>query len=314
MYDYKPPLTKPVNYKMVISGSMLEFYHFKGQIEFGEKPKRNTLKHPEGKIEKTEEQKKESALSSLRRAKRTIRRLIYANAYHWLKPNGKPFTPIPITLTFKENIQEIKIANKHFTTFIRKLNYSVGKTEYEKTTTKSKESILKYLGVIEFQERGAVHYHIIFFNLPFMKNIYDRIEELWGHGLINVNGKDKGSFKSANKKVNLNKIIEYFIKYITDSGKDANMFKKKKYFDSRGLLKPVTLYSEKHIKEIIRQLPDDSLTFEKLDIEIPYLISFNYYRYNLANYPGLEHDIINFINPFNEKYEIRTLLPKINRR
>lgn len=299
MYEEKISLIKPVNYKMVISGSMLEFYQFKGQIEFGEKPKRNTLKNPEEKIEKTEDAKKESELSSQRRAKRTIRRLMYCNAWHWFKPSSKPFTPIPITLTFRENIQNIKEANKHLTIFIRKLNYSVGKNEYEETVNKSKKSILKYLGVIEFQKRGAIHYHIIFFNLPFMKNIYDRIEELWGHGIINVNGKDKGSFKSTNKKVNLNKIIDYYIKYITDSVKDKNMFSKKRYFDSQGLLKPVTLYSEKHIREIIQQLPDESLDFKKLDIEIPYLISFNYYRYNLSKYPGLEEDIINFINPYN---------------
>ena len=53
-----------------------------------------------------------------------------------------------LTLTFAENKIDIQECNVLFKAFIRKL-----KNKYNKN--------LKYLAVIEFQKRGAVHYHVL---------------------------------------------------------------------------------------------------------------------------------------------------------
>jgi hypothetical protein len=44
---------------------------------------------------------------------------------------------------------------------------------------------LKYVSVVEFQKRGAVHYHAVFFNLPFIVN--DELAAIWSHGFIKIN-------------------------------------------------------------------------------------------------------------------------------
>lgn len=52
-----------------------------------------------------------------------------------------------ITLTFKENVKDLDIANKEFHRWVSK--------------TKRKYPKFIYLGVPEFQKRGAVHYHVL---------------------------------------------------------------------------------------------------------------------------------------------------------
>ena len=311
MANFDIPLIKPVHYKLVISGSMLEIYNFFCPIIFGAKRINNAEEIKPEKLPLTAEQRNEAILSSARRAKQNIRRLIYANAWRWFKASGRPYTPIPMTLTFREDVQDVNAGSEEFTKFIRRLNYEVGIIEGGKNTTESKKSVLKYLGVIQFQpESQRVHYHILFFNLPFMKNIYDRMDRIWGKGFFNINGKDKGSFKTLTEKVNIKKVIDYYSQYITQACYDKRLFGKKKCFGSRGLLKPITIYREKLILQIFNELPEEMLVFEKEKIPVPYLISFDYYRYNLTD-EQLEKDILNFIDPY---YEIYPLLPEVIRR
>ena len=52
-----------------------------------------------------------------------------------------------VTLTFKANLSDINIANKIFQTWVRQV-----KRVYPE---------FMYLGVPEYQKRGAVHYHIL---------------------------------------------------------------------------------------------------------------------------------------------------------
>ncbi|ALA98107.1 Spiroplasmavirus-related protein [Spiroplasma kunkelii CR2-3x] len=61
-----------------------------------------------------------------------------------------------LTLTYDENVQDIKKANYHFRLFIRRLNYYFSKYK------KNKYKDLKYLVAYEYQNRGTVHFHIIF--------------------------------------------------------------------------------------------------------------------------------------------------------
>lgn len=60
-----------------------------------------------------------------------------------------------ITLTFKENITDLSYANREFHKFTSKVSRRCKKLGFE----------YKYIGVPEFQKRGAVHYHLLT-NLP----------------------------------------------------------------------------------------------------------------------------------------------------
>ncbi|AXF95106.1 rolling circle replication-associated protein [Spiroplasma phoeniceum] len=61
-----------------------------------------------------------------------------------------------LTLTYAENVQDIKKANHHFRLFIRRLNYYFSKYK------KNKYKDLKYLVAYEYQKKGRIHFHIIF--------------------------------------------------------------------------------------------------------------------------------------------------------
>lgn len=132
-----------------------------------------------------------------------------------------------LTLTFKENLQDIETANREFTLFIKRLKRYL------------KNQPLKYIATWELQQRGAIHYHLVLFSAPYIDN--KKLGELWGNGFIKVN-KIKETVKNEAVGVYITK---YFVK---DLEKKANQ--KKAYFSSRNLIKP---------KEIKKRLDFDQM-------------------------------------------------------
>lgn len=135
--------------------------------------------------------------NSMNRARNMIQELIYLNA---------DFEKMAfITLTFKENIQVHDKAYSKFDYFMRK---------YRKV-----QSNLKYLGVWEYQKRGAIHFHLLIFNYKKVD-----ISKLWTYGFSNV--------QEINCFDNFESIGNYLGKYL---GKQPIQFNRKMYFTSRNL-------------------------------------------------------------------------------
>ena len=126
-----------------------------------------------------------------------------------------------LTLTFKDNIDDISYTNYEFNKFIKRLNFSLYNT---------KKQQLKYLAVWEKQKRGAIHYHIIFFDLPYIKN--NDLQEIWGHGFIKINKIDVDSKDNRGRYVS-----KYFSKDIDDKN-----YKQKAFFKSQNLKLPTIDY------------------------------------------------------------------------
>lgn len=122
-----------------------------------------------------------------------------------------------LTLTFAENITSVSEANEKFDLFRRKLKRYLKKLGYD----------LKYISVIEFQKRGAVHYHIILFDVP--KIPYEDIYRLWSNGWVYIK-------KIKNERMMLNYISKYITKNIKGSEK---MKKNEKFYDRSRNLKNV---------------------------------------------------------------------------
>lgn len=127
-----------------------------------------------------------------------------------------------ITLTFAENVTNIKEANKTFNTW--------------RTQIKKEFSDFKYICVPEFQKRGAVHYHLItnlFLNNKLIilqenkKNCYD--VKFWKHGFSSVY-----SLNGINA-------VAYISKYLTKNI-DNRLFSHKRYFYSKNLIIPKVEY------------------------------------------------------------------------
>ncbi|WP_239257381.1 rolling circle replication-associated protein [Listeria ilorinensis] len=122
-----------------------------------------------------------------------------------------------LTLTFKENIQEIEYTNSEFKKFIKRLNYQLYKT---------KKSQIRYLATWEKQKRGAIHYHIILFKFPYVP--YEKLMKIWGHGNVWINKIDVDSIENRGRYVS-----KYFDKEL-----DIKEHKKKAFFKSQNLKLP----------------------------------------------------------------------------
>ncbi len=199
---------------------MFEYYQYASPVRIDPLPQSNP-QPPRVKEKKKKDHREES---SIRRSRKNIKRLVNANAgFHYKNLKlKKAFMPIFVTLTCKENIQNIKIGNRHYSKFIQRLNHAL---------FKKKKNILKYVAVIEFQKRGAIHYHIIFFNLPFNKGNKKIIEQCWGQGFIKM---------EAIKK-HINNVGNYILKYITKDNADSRLVGKKCYFASKNLIKSAVI-------------------------------------------------------------------------
>ncbi|WP_425379617.1 rolling circle replication-associated protein [Spiroplasma endosymbiont of Stenodema calcarata] len=82
-----------------------------------------------------------------------------------------------ITLTFKENITDIREANKYFKKWIQKLQYYYG-------------SDFKYLRIYDYQKCGAIHFNIIL-NKQIPTSV---LQKHWKYGIIKnlvVNNENK---------------------------------------------------------------------------------------------------------------------------
>lgn len=204
--------------KAIISGNVVEIYKYGRPVRTGkdrtifDKSSGNAVNAPE-EVVKVKDGK--NLKDSLRRTRNTLRRLINANTGKW-NEREKFFT-----LTFKENVTDHEKANAEFRSFIKRLNYKIFK----------KHSGLKYVCVVERQERGALHYHIVLFNMPFVP--VNELSEIWGHGFVRINEiKDVDNLGAY--------VVKYIEKtmYEMQEKKSAKVKDKKLYFASRGLYKP----------------------------------------------------------------------------
>lgn len=158
-------------------------------------------------------------LDSLYRSKRILIDYAYENE--------KDFYSF-ITLTFKKNIKDISIANNKFNIFVSSI-----RREFPD---------FKYLGVPEFQKRGAVHYHLLT-NLeagsplcPLQdgkSNVYD--VKYWSYGFSSV-----FDLTSTDDKFN---IALYISKYLMKDFSNR-LFGHKKVLKSNNLKKPLEIELE----------------------------------------------------------------------
>jgi hypothetical protein len=263
--------------------------------------------------------KKEVFEKSALRATQNIFDLVACNVNKWCEFNpingkydGKKCRVKFLTLTFKENIQDMGKANEEFTLFNKRLSYNLYKV---------KKNVLKYICVPEFQKRGAVHYHVIYFNLPFIK--FELLLSLWkenteGGAYIEDVSKDK-------KGQSIENIAKYVAKYVNKENsksesnfeiwKDKELLNKKRYFSSRGLYKPMTNYylmNREYLGMVYEEIAENSFDCREYDNDyrgtilltrytMPESKSFELYnRLKLVDY--LEQEQLGTLKTYNEVY------------
>lgn len=245
--------------KLIISGSIIELYSYYEPVRIDPLPQ-SARRLP---IYDRQEKKDRREVSSVYRSRQRMKRLLNANTGFHLKKSGKPYMPVSITFTFKENIQDIARANYAFTKFIQRFNYSI---------FEEKRNRLKYVLAIEFQERGAIHYHVVFFNLPFRKNMKTAVAELWSVGHVKV--------KAVRKMSDLG---NYIMKYITKENFDSRLVGKKCYFSSRNLFKPVEIKDPDKIRAFMHFVKPEEKVYEKSIDSPEYGPGYLYQKYTVKD-------------------------------
>jgi hypothetical protein len=203
-------MEKITHRKLIKTGTFHEFYTFKIPISYDQK--RPKKEHPYGGII-DEDKRKQRQIENAKRAMQNVRRLVNGNTFlHEERPKF-------LTLTFHENITDLARANHEYTLFIKRLSYHLNQP-------------IRYIAVPEFQKRGAVHYHVLAFNLPFIEQ--DRLQTLWG----NI------AFIQAVNNLNKTKgLYNYLIKYMYKSFQNTDLAGKKRYFQTLSS-QPTTIYDE----------------------------------------------------------------------
>ena len=232
------------NFKIIKSGSIVECYRFRGRCFM-----------PDADANA-------SADYSAYRSRDTLRRTISSNWGQWYDEISKKYyMPIFMTFTFKENLTDLIEANRRFHNFILRLNREL---------LKSDKSILKYSYVIEVQERGAFHFHMVVYNLPYINNLIQKLYYQW-------NAEEKNG--SANYKSNMKDVRNvgaYVTKYMSKDFTRADIPKGYHlYNNANHLIKPEIISStfgngDDEMIEYLKKLEKQKLLFEKNGDKIIY--------------------------------------------
>lgn len=207
--NFERDLIKESNIRMVVSGDYVELYEYEKPYFYNWPPPRGG----ESGAPPVSQGSPIRRADNLYRARRTIRRIIFANQSAWLS-EIKFFT-----FTFKKNVKTISEANKEWSKYTKRLNRSLQKRGF---------SSAKYLAVIEFQKRGAIHFHVLYFNLPRLSPQGINVATLWGKGFVHAKGLRE--VRSAGS---------YVCKYLQKQTLDKRLSGEKAFFTSRGLIKPI---------------------------------------------------------------------------
>lgn len=231
--------TERVTKKVVLSGDIVEVYEYEyGYLQ-------GFTKSPKGLNFDCEGSDGDSRERSLQRARSTLRRLINANAGHFDKF---------VTLTFAENEMDLDFCNYEFNKFIKRLKYQLKRD-------------LKYVAVVEFQKRGAVHYHLLC-NLGYVSNKV--LREIWGHGFVKIN-----------RIKDVSNLGAYVCKYMQKDFADKRLEGRKCFFGSKGLNRPVEITAEKEANQLEASLLQSLVPVFSSEFENEFTGKVTYRQYNL---------------------------------
>ena len=207
--------------KFIKSGDVVEVYEYEkinvkgAQIDYDNRAEKGSGE---------EERSRENYRQTSKKRGEIVRRLINSN----FDCDDSKF----VTLTFAENdkfdITDVKSCNKEYDKFIKRL--------------KRRYSDVKYVTVIEFQKRGAVHYHMIC-NLPFVKK--KELAELWGLGFVKIN-----------KISHVDNVGAYVSKYMSKEVADERLKGLRGYNASKNLERPVELKTWSDGNKVVNEVCD----------------------------------------------------------
>jgi hypothetical protein len=208
--------------KFIRSGNNIEVYEYEKDIVVFQGARHHVAdKKVVDKDAELTEMELGKRIDNTRKASLEFRRLVSSNL------DDKTF-PLLLTVTYKENCTDLKQAYYDHKLFVQTLRYTYAKT------TKN----FKYICVPEFQERGAVHFHILFWGLPaeillperlrgYYENVSPTLSKIWNNGFVFLKPTDGDD-----------KLSSYLAKYMAKAFVDPRLKHQKAYASSRNVKRP----------------------------------------------------------------------------
>lgn len=193
-----------------------------------------TFKNTRENFDKSRENKKTAR--SLWRSRERIYHLVEANV-------SDEHKPVFFTLTQSDQEKDLKTSNKKIKAVMRRLKAYLG---YKPL----------YIIVPERHKTGAIHYHGVFFNLPYV-DVRTFRYEIWREGYVDLQLPRK-----------IKSVARYLAKYLTKDTLDNLPINEKSYFCSRGLVIPTCEYTVDPPCGIVKTL---EITRLKAGLKIKYL-------------------------------------------
>ena len=262
---YEKP--KLYNCKIVECGSFVQVYFYANARIKNPKTEDNIdLNLKKIDIEETSSKPKIKKLTNeieeknITRSKLQCQRIAKANMEYW-----ETF----ITLTFADNVTDLDAANKRFRYFVDKI--------------RRVKKDFRYICVPEFQERGAVHYHLLTNISINDKLMYEQEDnpkykhiKYWSEGFSRID----------NVKGDIKKIIGYISKYMTKEI-DNRLYGRRRFFYSQNCIVPRVSYIDSvekiDLDFLNKKIQDKELIYQNEYLNIYDKTTVQYLEYQLSD-------------------------------
>jgi hypothetical protein len=206
----------------------------------------------------------ELRIKAQRRARKNLIMSINSNAWAYEKRTGIYYPPVFMTLTTKEPVQEYENTLQRVSKYFKRLSYRIG------------DRVL-YSGVAElFKKTKYLHFHILMYNLPYIKQ--RQLQEEWGN-IIDV--------RRMNTVVNAGR---YMAKYFTKST-EIHQKGRKHFFQAQDLIKPSKTSNPSLVGEIESMV--NGVKPFAYQYETKYMGMTKVYEYDVGLESRLRYELLN---------------------
>ncbi len=222
---YISSVNETYHFRAIIAGHIIKLYKYT-DLQICQKGK--TCENRKKREDRTEEEKQKDRKKNLWRARNSLIDTINANVDRPWGERLKFFT-----MSFKDDIFDLKEANGEFNKFIKRIEYHIKRKVHYTVIARFQDG--KRPGGKVGGRDGVIHYHVLFYDLPYVP--HERLTGIWGRGFVWINAVD-----------DVDNLGVYMVEgYMGKEIEDERLNGQKHYWSSRGLSRPVVMYGREDL-------------------------------------------------------------------
>lgn len=141
--------------KVILSGNMVEVFDYERAVNYLSEIEASKLWRGSSRVV-------------------NFKRVVACNLYDWRAVGSKQNFAIFVTLTFRDNdIIDTHTARQSYELFQRK---------FTKFLMANGVPVVRYSAVQEFTKRGQPHFHILYYNVPYVSDLFNVLKDFWVFG------------------------------------------------------------------------------------------------------------------------------------